>query len=188
MFVGLATMAIWVDTRTQVKVEYHKKSRNKYTKLSCKQLIKRELNQVNFMDCELRQFIVYGWMKRCQSNVSVWRILFTQIWKNFYICCLLNMTGLLYMLFVKTCTILTSWDTFHFDDIYPAHSVHTRWDHGELGASFLSVSLQLSRWAHCYHCMVSHQKISRISHSKLTVWVWSFLFFSVANDKHIQAN
>ena len=52
----------------------------------------------------------------------------------------------------------------------------------------LSVSLQLSQWAHCYHCMVSHQMISQISHSKLTVWVWSFLFFSVANDKHIQAN
>ena len=30
--------------------------------------------------------------------------------------------------------------------------------------------------------------ISQISHSKLTVWVWSFLFFPVANDKHIQAN
>ena len=52
----------------------------------------------------------------------------------------------------------------------------------------LSVSLQLSQLALCNNCMVSHQTISWISHSELMVWAWSFLFFSVANDKHIQAN
>ena len=39
------------------------------------------------------------------------------------------------------------------------------------------MSLQLSQLALCYHCMVNHQMISRISHSKLTVWVWSFFVF-----------
>ena len=43
-----------------------------------------------------------------------------------------------------------------------------------------SHSLHLSQLALCYHCMVSHQMISQIYHSKLTVWIWSFLFFSVA--------
>ena len=33
------------------------------------------------------------------------------------------------------------------------------------------MSLQLSQLAHCYHCMVSHQMISRISHSKFLKFI-----------------
>ena len=81
-------------------------------------------------------------------------------------------------------TVSSFWG--HLFSLQCSHKMSSLWDCCEL-----SVSLQLSQWAHCYHCMVSHQMISQISHSKLTVWVWTFLKFLVfteANDKHIQAN
>ena len=62
----------------------------------------------------------------------------------------------------------------HLSSSQCTHKMSALWDYCEL-----SMSLQLSQWAHCYHCMVSHQMISWISHSKLTMWVWSFWKFFV---------
>ena len=48
------------------------------------------------------------------------------------------------------------------------HSVSSQWTHKMSSCCELSVSLQLTQWAHCYHCMVSSLGWS---HDLLTVWV-----------------
>ena len=56
----------------------------------------------------------------------------------------------------------------HLSSSQCTHEMSLQWACCEL-----SVSLHLSQLANWYHCMMSDQMISCISHSKLMVWVWN---------------
>ena len=78
----------------------------------------------------------------------------------------------------EECECTANWTGAHIWDLQWAHFEDTHFAHSELtrlltlwACCELSMSLQLARWAHCYHCMVSHQMISWIAHSKRNVWV-----------------
>ena len=78
----------------------------------------------------------------------------------------------------------------HFEDIYLAHNVLTRWDHSEHAVSFPWVCNSHSEpTATTAWWVISwfHECLTASSRWEFEVF-WSYLFFSVANDKHIQAN
>ena len=66
--------------------------------------------------------------------------------------------------FLAWVTVSSFWG--HLSSSQCTHKMSSQWACHEL-----SVSLQLSQLANCYHCMVCLQMTSKISHSKLMMWV-----------------